>query len=124
MENGKIVVVFRVRVNTGLEAEYERRLGEISEIASKSPGLLSLKRFEDPDGTQAYIIEWDNEENLNRWRNHPVHQEAMKDGLYACLTGDRVSPKAGPPHRYGHHIVSRRRLCRLGVWKNIERSPS
>ncbi len=78
---GRIIVVFRVRVKSGMEAEYERRLADIYELASKSPGLLSLRDYEQQSsGEKAYIIEWDSDESLKRWRDHPLHQEAMKIG--------------------------------------------
>ncbi len=41
-EGNRKIVVFRVKLKAGLEEEYERRLGEVYELASKSPGLLSL----------------------------------------------------------------------------------
>ncbi len=76
----RIVVVFRVRVNPGMEEVYEKRLAVVYELASKSPGLLPLKGYEDSDGEKVYIIEWDSEESMSRWANDPVHQEAKREG--------------------------------------------
>ena len=76
-----IVVVFRIRLNPGVESEFYERLEEMLELASKeAPGLQGLKADKSDDGELAYVIEWDNEENLSAWRNHPVHPIAVGRG--------------------------------------------
>ncbi len=69
------------------------------ELASKSPGLLSLRGYAEPGGEKAYIIEWDSEESLHGWRNHPVHQEAMKEGREKLYTWYSVQVCREPEHR-------------------------
>ena len=85
-----IVVVFRIRLNPGVESEFYERLEEMLELASKeATGLQGLKEFKSDDGELVYVIEWDNEENLSAWRKHPVHRIAMREGqekFYASYT--------------------------------------
>ena len=85
-----IVVVFRIRLNPGVESEFYERLEEMLELASKeATGLQGLKAFKSDDGELVYVIEWDNEENLSAWRKHPVHRIAMGEGqekFYASYT--------------------------------------
>ncbi len=85
-----IVVVFRIRLNPGAESEFYERLEEMLELASKeATGLQGLKAYKSDDGELLYVIEWDNEENLSAWRNHPVHRIAMGEGrekFYASYT--------------------------------------
>ena len=91
--NRKIVVVFRVKIKAGLEEEYERRLGEVYELAAKSPGLQSLKGYAEPGGEKTYIIEWDSEESFNRWWSHPAHEKGTQGG-----SGESLTPGYGVQH--------------------------
>ncbi len=98
--NRKIVVLLRVKIKARLEEEYERRLGEVYELAAKSPGLQSLKGYAEPGGEKAYIIEWDSEESFNRWWSHPAHEKGTQGGSGESLTpGYGVQVCREPEHR-------------------------
>lgn len=76
-----IVVVFRNRLNPEVpQEEYTKRAEEIYELGSKMPGFTSIKSFTADDGEVAVIVEFDNEENLAAWRNHPEHLVAQQQG--------------------------------------------
>lgn len=76
-----IVVVFRIRLKPGLESEYDQRLGEMMKLASEeAEGLLGIEEYRSDEGELAYVIEWENEESLAAWRDHPTHQIAMGEG--------------------------------------------
>ena len=86
-----IVVVFRIRLNPGLESEYNRRLDEMMKLASEeATGLLNVEEYKSEDGELAYIIEWDNEESLAAWRNHPLHRVAMTEGQQKFYASYRI----------------------------------
>lgn len=76
-----MVVVFRNRLNPEVpQEEYTKRVEEIYTLGSKMPGFTSLKAFTADDGEVAIIVEFDNEENLAAWRNHPEHLVAQQQG--------------------------------------------
>ncbi len=76
-----VIVVFRMRLNPGIGEEYQLRLDEIMRIALEdASGLRRITTYAAEDGEFCYILEWDNEENVKSWRNHPAHLEAMSEG--------------------------------------------
>ncbi len=76
-----VIVVFRMRLNPGIGEEYQLRLDEIMGIALEdASGLRRVTTYAAEDGEFCYILEWDNEENVKSWRNHPAHLEAMSEG--------------------------------------------
>ena len=75
-----IVVVFRIRLNPGVESEFQERLDEMLKLAADAPGLVGLHAFSSDDGELAYVIEWDSEESLLAWRNSSEHLVAMREG--------------------------------------------
>ena len=85
-----IVVVFRIRLNPGVESEFYERLEEMLELATnEAAGLQGIKAYKSDDGELVYVIEWDNEENLSAWRSHPLHRIAIREGrekFYASYT--------------------------------------
>ena len=76
-----VIVVFRMRLNPGIGSEYQLRLDEIMGIALEAAsGLRRVTTYAAEDGEHRYILEWDNEENVKSWRNHPAHLEAISEG--------------------------------------------
>jgi heme-degrading monooxygenase HmoA len=76
-----VVTIFRARVRPDADQEAMTRLGErMYEIASAMPGFLSYKDFGAADGESVSIIEFESEETLAAWRNHPEHKEAQARG--------------------------------------------
>lgn len=69
-----VTVVFRLRVRDGAEADALLRLSErMYELGSSMPGFLSFKDFVADDGEYIYLIEYESEEALAAWREHPEH---------------------------------------------------
>ena len=76
-----VVTIFRARVRPDADQEAMTRLGErMYEIASAMPGFLSYKDFGAADGESVSIIEFESEETLAAWRNHPEHKQAQARG--------------------------------------------
>jgi len=75
-----IVVVFRSRLNAGVEAEITKTGEEMYALASGMPGFLSYKDFAAEDGEFVTIIEFETLEQVNQWRDHPRHREAQQRG--------------------------------------------
>ena len=76
-----VIVVFRMRLNPGIEDEYQRRLDDVMGIALKdADGLRRVMPYVAEDGEVCYILEWDNVESVKTWRNHPEHLVAMSEG--------------------------------------------
>jgi len=77
-----IIVIFRVEIKEGKEEEYRRISSEVLAFAKEQKGLISMERAKSILKERAYvsISEWENEEAIERWVNHPKHQEAMRKG--------------------------------------------
>jgi heme-degrading monooxygenase HmoA len=80
MLNVSHVIVFRSRLRPGIEAEYHARAEQLYSIVSAMPGLLCAKDFVADDGERVSIIEFDSEEHLAAWRDHPEHIRAQQEG--------------------------------------------
>lgn len=76
-----IVVVFRTRLNPGVDDEYGPMAARVSELARAVPGYISHKGYIADDGERVTIVEFESEEALNRWRVDPQHREAKKRGF-------------------------------------------
>jgi len=76
-----IVVVFRNRFVEGIDREKFGRLDdEMWEIVSKMDGFISSRSYTAEDGERLTIVEFENEEALEAWRNNESHQAAQKAG--------------------------------------------
>ena len=86
MEVSNLSIIFRTRLrsevstDSALAARLEALGGRMYELAQTMPGFLSYKDFSAPDGESITLIEFDGEENLRVWRNHPEHIEAQRLG--------------------------------------------
>jgi len=83
-----IFVIFRAEIQEGKEEEYKKISSEVLPYAKEQPGLLSLERAKSVLKERAYvsISEWGNEEAIEKWVNHPRHQEAMEIGKKAIFS--------------------------------------
>lgn len=75
-----IVVVFRSRINEGVEQQLNEIGARMYELASQMPGFISYKDFGAEDGEAAAIIEFESLEHVSAWKQHPEHIEAQKLG--------------------------------------------
>jgi heme-degrading monooxygenase HmoA len=77
-----IFVLFRVEIKEGREEEYRKIAAEVLQNAQEQPGLISMERAKSilKERTYVSVSEWENEEAIEKWVNHPQHQEAMRKG--------------------------------------------
>lgn len=97
-----ISVIFRVEVEEGKEEEYRKISAEVLQYAKEQKGLISMERAKSilKERTYVSISEWENEEAIEKWVNHPKHQEAMRKGkseLFSWYSVKRMVelPKGG-----------------------------
>ena len=75
-----MVIVFRARVKPGVEQDYMKAGMRMTELAQKMPGYISQKSFAADDGEWVTIVEFESEEQLRAWREHPEHRAAQQLG--------------------------------------------
>ncbi len=75
-----IITVFRSRLKPGAEKEYLEWLQRLSAIAKSMPGHISHKGFVADDGERLTLVEFESEEALRAWSEHPVHLDAKQKG--------------------------------------------
>jgi heme-degrading monooxygenase HmoA len=75
------VVTFRNRLAPGHDAtEYGARALRMRELVESIPGFRSFRAYASDDGERLALIEFDSEEGLRAWREHPEHREAQRMG--------------------------------------------
>ena len=75
-----VVVIFRSRLTAQAGEEYARTAPRMLELAQSMPGFVSFKAFSASDGERVSIIEFESEEALAAWREHPEHRQAQRRG--------------------------------------------
>ena len=77
-----VIVLFQVEIKEGKEEEYRKLSAEVLKHAKEQKGLISMERAKSvlKERTYVSISEWENEEAIEKWTNHPQHQEAMRIG--------------------------------------------
>jgi len=76
-----VVTVFRLRLNPGVDVdEYMARVADLLAHAQKIPGFVSLKGFAADDGEHLALVEFETEQALAAWREHPEHLIAQDLG--------------------------------------------
>ncbi|MBI5585426.1 MAG: antibiotic biosynthesis monooxygenase [Deltaproteobacteria bacterium] len=78
-----ILVAFTAKLKKGVEEKYRVLSAEVLEEARKQPGLLFLDRGRSVMQKRGIISvsEWVSEEDLENWKNHPVHRRAQEIAL-------------------------------------------
>jgi heme-degrading monooxygenase HmoA len=84
-----VFVVFRSRWRPDADQALAERLGQrMHELATAMPGFVSYKDFANQeDGEQLTHVEFEDDESLLAWRNHPEHlaaQEAARRHLFSA----------------------------------------
>ncbi|MDT7764679.1 MAG: hypothetical protein QOC63_4099 [Mycobacterium sp.] len=73
-----VIVVFRSRVRSDADMSALEALGaRMYELGSAMPGFVSYKDFAAEDGETLTLVEFETEEQLLAWRNHPEHIEVQ-----------------------------------------------
>jgi heme-degrading monooxygenase HmoA len=80
MTESRRVIVFRNRLQPGVDAAYGPRADEMYGLVTAMPGFLDSKDFIAEDGERVAIIEFASAEELAAWRDHQEHQRAQAEG--------------------------------------------
>jgi heme-degrading monooxygenase HmoA len=75
-----VLAVFRSRLRPENAAEFQERAAQLLEVAESMPGFLSYKVFTSADGERCSLVEFETPEQLQAWRELPVHREAQRLG--------------------------------------------
>ncbi len=75
-----MVIILRARLNPDTSKLFEKRWVEIHARGSKAPGFISANQFMAADGEIACLMEFDNEKNLNAWKNDAEAMLAQAQG--------------------------------------------
>jgi heme-degrading monooxygenase HmoA len=75
-----MVIVFRNRLNQGVDDEYGVHASRVFEIAQRMPGFVSSKDFAADDGERCTVIEFASPEELLAWRMQADHDSAQEEG--------------------------------------------
>jgi len=83
---GYVITVFRSRLRSEYQAEYQALASELLELARRTPGFVSLDRFTAEDGERLSVVTFDSAAAEEAWRDHPRHIEARQLGRNRFLT--------------------------------------
>jgi heme-degrading monooxygenase HmoA len=76
-----VIVVFRSRLRSDADLTALEALGaRMYELGSAMPGFVSYKDFAAEDGETLTLVEFETDEQLLAWRNHPEHVEIQARG--------------------------------------------
>jgi heme-degrading monooxygenase HmoA len=78
-----IVTVFRSRLSGQHAAAYYETASHMRTLAESMPGFISFKTFQAEDGERVSLIEFESEEALQAWQEHPEHRRAQELGRTA-----------------------------------------
>ena len=79
-EGFMVIILFRSRLSPDAGTEYGETVEEMMALATAMPGFVSFKSFSAPDGERISVIEFESEETLAAWRDHPDHRRAQQRG--------------------------------------------
>lgn len=85
-----VVTVFRSRLKPEAQQEYAAWAARMSELARAMPGYVSHKGFVAEDGERVTIVEFESEEQVRAWANHPEHVAAKAKGRSAFYSEYRI----------------------------------
>lgn len=78
------VILFRSRLRADVDlAELEAAGARMVELVSAMPGFVSLKMFTADDGESLTLVEFESEQTLLAWRDHPEHRVVQERGRVA-----------------------------------------
>ena len=75
-----IVTIFRSRINSDIDAEYDHLVKSTSELVETAVGFKSHKMFIAADGERVTIVEFESEEAQRSWAISAEHVEARRAG--------------------------------------------
>ena len=75
-----VVVIFRSRLRGDPGPDYDATAARMVELAGTMPGFVSFAHYEGADGERVSLIEFESDEAVRAWREHPEHREAQRRG--------------------------------------------
>jgi heme-degrading monooxygenase HmoA len=78
-----IVTVFRSRLQPEHAAAYSEVAVRMRALAEGMPGFVSFKTFRADDGERLSVVEFESEQAMQAWREHPEHRKAQHLGRAA-----------------------------------------
>ena len=75
-----VVITFRSRLRDEFLDEYNETALKMLALAREMPGFVSFKSYTAEDGERISVIEFETEEHVTAWRNHPEHRTAQELG--------------------------------------------
>jgi len=85
-----IVTVFRSRLKPGAHDEYVAMASRMKEIAEAMPGYISDKDFIAADGERVTVVEFESEDTVRAWRQHPEHIKAQQQARAMYFSSYRI----------------------------------
>lgn len=85
-----VLTIFRSRLNPDHTDAYHEMAPRIQALAEKMPGFISIKTFQAEDGERVSLVEFESEETLRAWREHPEHLKAQQMGRTAFYAEYRI----------------------------------
>lgn len=76
-----IVTVFRNRLRSLTESEYDKLAPRIMDLARSMEGFVDAKTFASKDGERVTVVTFASREHHNAWRDHPEHRAAQQRGI-------------------------------------------
>ena len=95
-----VVSIFRSRLKPEHAAEFQTLADQLMKTAEIMPGFISYKLFTAGDGERCSLVEFETNEQLEAWRNLPVHREAQEFGRARFY--ESYSLEIGEPLREAH----------------------
>jgi heme-degrading monooxygenase HmoA len=75
-----VTVIFRSRLRADAGPEYAATAERMLALARAMPGFVSFQHYEAPDGERVSLVEFESDEAVRAWREHPEHREAQRRG--------------------------------------------
>jgi heme-degrading monooxygenase HmoA len=75
-----VVTIFRSRLRDEHAQPYYEMAARMRTLAGDMPGSISFKTFKADDGERVSLIEFESEDTLRAWREHPEHRKAQELG--------------------------------------------
>jgi heme-degrading monooxygenase HmoA len=86
-----VVIVFRARLRPNVDQQALVQLGQrMYALASAMPGYIAYKDFAAEDGESVSIVEFESQETLAAWREHPEHKAAQQRGREEFFSEYRI----------------------------------
>ena len=74
-------IIFRSRQRADIDLAQRQTAGaRMYELVTAMPGFLSVKTFTADDGEGLSLVEFENEQTLLAWRDHPEHRAVQERG--------------------------------------------